>query len=450
MKYVPLALAFILLAGMAGAFWVQNLAVSVKDASGGPIPDAQIEVHYQKSSRNGELDGYISGFTDEKGAFSAKLTNTVQTNEVLDYTVSVNTFFWEGQQQTLNAVSGREASNAVTFTYSLPLSTYNVKVLDIKKNAVHGAAVTLSSPIFASRTTDAKGVAVFRMPANTQISGTAALEGVSTQFDSSSAKLSGGAFEITATLSSDFSTGTTAVSHTLDLQILDSKKQPIANLPISVSPPNPPRTVKTDTSGRIRLLNVPYSSLNISFTHNSYPYSQTIDPIPSEPIVIELHSLLKITNVRIQRTDSGCSQIFAKVADDRPSAQNSVYASYGGEAIPKNFELVGPNQYAVAICSPNDANVTITASNQFESATASVFIRGVTIVNIVNNTELEVGKTVEQPIDEDASRLLIVLQVLFLTVLLATLFIFRGSIVYAIRCISQYVRNILGKKGPVS
>ncbi|MBS3069186.1 hypothetical protein J4441_02350 [Candidatus Micrarchaeota archaeon] len=252
-------------------------------------------------------------------------------------------------------------------------------------------------------------------------------------------------------LSSDFSSLQPAVSRTLDFQILDYRRQPISGLAISISPPNPARIVKTDSSGRIRLLNIPYNALNISFTYNNYSYSQQISPIPSEPLVVELHALLKISNIRMQNTDTGCSQIFVKVSDERESAQNSVYASYDGEAVPKNFETVGIGQYVVAICSPNDANVTITASNQFETATAEVFVKGIAVVNIINTTELEIGATIDAPVEEDASRLLIVLQVLFLTVLLAAIFIFRGSIVYAIRCISQYVRNIFGKKdGPVS
>ncbi|VVB58448.1 Carboxypeptidase regulatory-like domain protein [Candidatus Anstonella stagnisolia] len=448
MKPMPLLLALLLLCSFAFSFWVQNLQVSVKDSMGNPVPDAQVEVHYQKLSKNSNSDGYATGFTDEKGAFSAKLTNTVQSDEMLAYTVSVNTFFWEGDTKTLNAVSGREASSTASFTYPGILSPYSIRVIDVKKKSVQGATVTLSRPIFATRTTDSKGSALFRMPADTQIAGTVAFEGASASFDSSTANLNAGTYEITVPLASDFSTGkgTSVSSHTLDLQILDSKKKPIAGLAINITPPTPPRTIKTDTTGRIRIFNIPYDGLNISFVHNAYPYSQEISPLPEEPLVIELHSLLKITDLRVEKKDEGCSQIFLNATDERPQAQTTVSALYEGEHIPKNFETIGQNAFAVAICSQKDVNVTITASNQFESESTVVLVKGLTLVPIVNNTALEVAKTVPTPEEEAPDKLLVVVQVFFLTVMLVTIFIFRASIVYAIRCVSQYIRNFLPKK----
>lgn len=448
MKLKPLLLALLLLCSFAFSFWVQNLQVSVKDSAGNPVPDAQVEVHYQRQNKNSNSDGYSSGFTDEKGVFSAKLTNAVQSDEITVYTVSVNTFFWEGDTKTLNAISGRESSNSASFTYPGLLSPYSIRVIDVKKSAVQGATVTLTRPIFATRASDSKGSALFRMPADTQIAGTVAYEGASASFDSASANLNAGTYEITVPLASDFSTGKspTVSSHTLDLQVLDSKKKPIAGLAINITPPTPPRTIKTDTAGRIRIFNIPYDGLNISFAHNFYPYSQEINPLPEEPLVIELHALLKITGLRVEKKEEGCSQIFLNATDERPQAQTTVHATYEGEHIPKNFETIGPNAFAVAICSQRDVNVTITASNQFETESAVVLVKGLTLVPIVNTTALEVAKTVPTPEEEAPDRLLVVVQVFFLTVMLITIFIFRSSIVYAIRCVSQYVRNFLPKK----
>lgn len=447
MKLKPL-LVLLLLCSAAFSFWVQNLQVSVKDAAGNPVPDAQVEVRYQRFSKSSSTDGYTSGFTDEKGLFAAKLTNTVQSDETLAYAVSVNTFFWEGETKTLSAVSGREASNSASFTYPDSLFPYQIRVVDVKKKAVQGATVTLSRPIFATRTTDSRGNALFRMPGGTQLAGTASFEGTSAQFDSESANLNNGVYELTVPLASDFSSGrgTSASSHTLDLQLLDSRKKPIAGLGISITPPTPPRTIKTDSTGRIRIYNIPYEGLNISFVHNAYPYSQEISPLPEEPLVIELHPLLKISGIRVEKKEEGCSQVFLTATDEREQAHTSVHATYEGAPIPKNFESLGQGNFAVAICTQTDINVTITASNQFENASALVLLKGVTLIPIANTSTLEIAKAVPTPQEESPDRLLVVVQVFFFTVLLVSVFIFRSSIVYAIRCVSQYVRNFLPKK----
>ena len=121
-----------------------------------------------------------------------------------------------------------------------------------------------------------------------------------------------------------------------------------------------------------------------------------------------------------------------------------VWASAG------SLGFVGPKK-ATPFAASKIVSVVAEKMAAFGINEAEVFVKGIAVVNIINTTELEIGATIDAPVEEDASRLLIVLQVLFLTVLLAAIFIFRGSIVYAIRCISQYVRNIFGKKdGPVS
>ncbi|MDE1798373.1 MAG: hypothetical protein KGH63_03130 [Candidatus Micrarchaeota archaeon] len=358
-----------------------QMAVSILDADGRPVPDVLVALYYQKNASNPLLDGYAEGFTDSSGQWRGSII--FPDNVVPPATVRLMAYtpYWSSDAATASISTAPNEELDASFTIPTPFETYRVQFSGAG-GPISGAQVQVLSPQFLARQTDSNGLVQMRLPTGMPVSGTLSYSGQSVGFDfaSQSGLPSGQPRQVTIHYPfENASPSAPPALYNLTVRAIDSNGRLSLREPFAVQTPAGNLTYVSDGLGYLRLLGVPYSSLNVSWTLYNLTYNATID-MAHPPAELRTPVLLAIQAPQVVTLGESCYRVIVNVADPRPDAVDQVSAQSDQSPAPLPFALEQrlpglPARFSRVFCVGQETSVSITASNQYESTSQQIQLR---------------------------------------------------------------------------
>jgi hypothetical protein len=444
-----LLLAILLLAQLAFPLWTHTAVVEVKDSSGSPLPNIKIMAVFQNRGPS-DTDGYAESYTGRDGKAILSLSNQVlPPNDITAYAISASSQFFEEQKKNGTAVSGQDSSAQHTFTISGTFAVYKVTVVDKDGRAVSGAKVVLRKPFQFAQATGDDGVAYFTLPQPSDVEFYVSKSGVETTLGNPDVQRTAEGNFLLARLDASFAPPvppappTPGAGFKLNLQILDQKKVPIKGLEVTYKIPNlKEKNISTDSTGKISIVGIKASPITIAFTYSGYLFTQDIPVTTDITQIVQIPTLLNITNVEITQNDN-CFAVRVLVTDPRDE-KISVYGLYSGgdKQKPVSFNPTDSRTFSGDFCATGSGKLTVFASNPYDTVSVSkdLIIAGAGPGEIpIERNETAIKEQQERALRDN---MILVLTVLFLIIIIGTVFFFRLQLNYFVRGAVQYIRKL--------
>lgn len=357
-----------------------ELLVRVADGTGSAMPDAQVSVFFQKNYSQNLLDGVAEGFTDSLGQWRGAIEFDGGNTTAHYAFIQINSPYWASPRQQVRLPASGDELLEIAFSSPILLSTSRIRLIGADGSPITGAQVTLVRPHFSTKLTDFTGAAQFGTPQGQKVQGFVFSGGQAQEFSfTPAANMEITTHDVRLPFLTPFDSD--GKTYSIAAQAIGRDGKPIENRGFQISPPFPPITVISDTSGYVRLNGVPYRLVNISFDINGYFEPVQLD-LSSEINEIIEPSIMKITPPEALSLGEGCYRVQLDVRDSRPDSQASVSAQESENAAKVFFVIdqtrpSGNNSVAFyrVICVQDDSSFEITASNNYENMTVSVSLK---------------------------------------------------------------------------
>ncbi len=360
-----------------------DMAISVLDADGHPVPDVLVTANYQTDGSRPALDGKAQGFTNSRGQWRATLTFPGNTTPAQYVQLSAYAPYWSsGRMQARISTKPNEELDA-NFTIPLFFETYRVQLIS-PGGPIPGAELQLVSPGFVYRRSDSNGLVQMRFPRGLPVRGWVAYSGQMAWFDfaSQSDQPSGQPRQIFVRYPFENSApAPSAGTYNLTARVSDPNDRLLFGQPFSVQTPDANLTYLTDALGYLRLLGVPYPQVNLSWTLQNITYNLTLD-LTAPPDIIRTPVLLQIQPPNVFPLGESCYRVLVNITDPRLDAVEQVIA------VPENATTVLPfsldqrltvNRSTVhfyrVLCVLDDTGFDIVAANQYENSSLRIQLR---------------------------------------------------------------------------
>lgn len=457
--------ALLLLAALAHSVEVP-LAVRVVDASGVVVPDVLIQVQYQSDGFRPLLDGQVEGFTNVRGQWRTAV-QIANLSRALPLQVRAYAPYWASG--TASAPIGpSEPSAAADFTLNLTLESYDVRVVDEAGAPVPGALVRLSSPWPLSRATDSAGLAQFRLPPGSNVSGRVE-HLASYQPLSIPPSPSGAPVEVRLPFADPRPLLPSGPAYSASIQVRGVRDETLPFLLVNVSSGGQTRSYLTDNAGYIHLRSAERPDALLSWAVDGNVYSADLD-LAARPTLARAPVSIRILPPVVLSIGESCQRVSVTVINPRVGIPLNVTArSSGGSGAPLAFAadprtpLDGANvTFNRLFCPGNDTDFEITASNRYESRTVRVQLRSTPFEPAPAETEPgseDGGPSSPPPVPPSGSNgtaaaeqrrqetLLLIMEGAVGVVALAAAFLFRARLVFVFQSVLRYLNGAVQSRG---
>ncbi|RLG19476.1 hypothetical protein DRN67_02595 [Candidatus Micrarchaeota archaeon] len=321
MRYALLALCLFLLLPASNAYWAETLRVKVLTPLGYGVPDATVEVMYQKQvsidlggrlyPEPGELDGKIVGKTNSEGIFEVGLIDYVEFGETQFYYVKVG----KEQRRTYVGENRVNQANEHVFFMDAPIHRVILRVRDAFSRSLANASVTATcGDMISQGLTDSGGIYSFFVQTPTTCE-------VNLLYGTISYT------EAVHNIEEDVTANMNMPVYDLSVIVVDESGEPL-DVPISVSG-FPMGT--TDEAGRYTIKQFPDSTAYVTVVHQNRQQVTQVELRSNQPITITFDlTPPSISNINHTLDDSGIAYVRVTVVDPGadPSAISGVSLRY--------------------------------------------------------------------------------------------------------------------------
>ncbi len=360
-------LALLLLSALCAAAWNQTVMASARDAAGQPVPGAELKIAYQKDS-NSTLDGTVLGRTDGNGSFFASLTNSVSASfENRKITVTLWTYYWEGQEQSV--LAGQPGAEAVSFQIPYVLEKVYVNVTAPDGKPADGAAVSIyGTSVEAAAGSD--GIAVLVIPQGLSFSGFATLGAQSSLFTSDEISLSGGKKTVAVALpAAQQAPSPPPARPVFRATLAGTDGLPLANQALTIEADGRNASMATGSGGNVSFRMEKPGALRIYVLYHEYGYEFGYQVEADRNETIALKPQIRIDAFAAEKDTVYCYNVTARVSDPRPSLpiQVTIVRYAGNASYPQATSLDESGRFAARVCASGNSTVAARASNKYES-----------------------------------------------------------------------------------
>ncbi len=376
-RFALAVLSILLLAQLAYPLWSQGLNITVVDKAGVPVKAAVVEITYQKADAASSNDGRIRGQTGNDGSFHAVLSNSVDAvAENRTCTINVSTYFWKGSSATFEA----DNSGQKKIRFPIPFDLESVQIRAIPPDGLSpGAQATIYGSVI-TETLGANGTTSVFVPKGMQFSGYIVSDGKSKIFYSDNATVdTGGRRTIDVWLPDSWRAGGSLPSAkriAVRLTFITPHSGPYADLPISYVYRGNLQTAITDSTGTAAFDAFSGIPLNMTLAVDEYARNILYTANETKTDTVQLPQLLSIAILPPSQEGENCYRVMANVSDPRKQLPLEVMfiGSAGGissNITPSSDEL---GRLFVRTCITSDTNLTVRASNKYDSTSESVML----------------------------------------------------------------------------
>jgi len=437
-----------------------DIYVSVYDAQGHVVPDAVILVDYQIMEDGNISERTFTGFTDVGGQMGKTLY--FGENETISNYVYIWAYtpFYSPTSQRLRVPLGGKREVQANFTIPYNFNTYRILISGEGGAPLSGVNVRTLSPAFTIRKTNANGLAQFRFPEGLPVFGIAQRQGIMQFFNLSRGQGEASVLPLTFPTSGQVPLDINK-TYNWTVQMLDPHNKALSSIPFTLQTRGINATYFSDSRGFLRIFEIPYSDLVLSWELYNHTYEKEINLSKEAPGRIISDSVLKIHEPSIIHLGESCYRVEVNITDPRQGVIKQVVART--EDFNQTLALTleqnqSFNESKIAFyrlfCVLDDTNFDIIASSPYEYVSLKIqLLKNKEVVQIdspvVAQKSLPPEVAMKMENEKKIELIVILIELLMGLVFLYILLRFRAATSYILQSILRAVYFLVqGAKKP--
>lgn len=422
-----------------------QLLVKTSDSGGKPVPDVLLSIYYDAP---GAQEGLTEATTNAQGQWRGAINYDKPPGAASYIQIVAYTPYWSSERMQVRLPGSESELAEISFAVPAELSTYRIKLTGEGGAPIGGGKVYFERPYFLQKKTDGNGIAQFRFPAGSSPEGAIFYGGQLQKLDLPDGDPSS---IVDVGIKYPFDGGEPSAepqSYSLSAAMLDGEGHTMGLRSFGISPPVPPVIFASDSAGFLRVRDVPFQKINVSWDSSGYRYSQAVD-LASPPAEIRQPNMLKINPPTVASLGEGCYKVQVLVTDPRPETSPQVYArqANSGSKVLFNLDqsvLLDANtvSFSRIICVTEDTSFDVFCSNKYENATVKVQLRKFVAPPPAVGAISTIPKPAAQPLVAEDRKLEVVVLLLVLLSSLVLVYVvlhFRDQASYVWQSITRFL-----------
>ncbi|MFH1306623.1 MAG: hypothetical protein ABIH83_03130 [Candidatus Micrarchaeota archaeon] len=459
------ALFFLFLSGALFAVEESvDLIVVVYDGEGHVVSDVQVVANYQELINETIENVYDEGFTDVGGRWETIIYFTENSTPSDYMQLEAYSPYWSSEMLRVRIPKKEPREIYANFSMPFIFDTYRVRVLNEEGTPMSGIKVRIFQPIFLEKKTSSNGIAQFRLPSRSLVNGRVEHSGFMEEFEFLPPDINETKRSFFISINYPFTTPKLVdsnKSYNWTVQMYESTGKVLSDHLFTIKAGNYTIIYRTDSIGYLRIFDVSYEQINLSWEIYNYTYTKTFNLSQNLSDKLISKQLLKIHDPSIIHLGESCYRVEVNITDPRKGVMKQVVAKAedGNQTLALTLEQNQTfNQSHIRFyrifCVVEDTRFDIVATSPYENATLTIQLLKSTYVKPPPGgiTEEEIPEEVTKKIEEERKTEIIIILVEALVLLIVAYFLmkFRGSAFYFLQSILRFayftLRSFIEKK----